>query len=80
MFFILFYFMLSRRTGMLKRTDEDDDDRRQRRRTSPRIAEYIDIYQRTKMSYLNIGGTGTYRLDYWIKDKNGNTKEYDHLF
>lgn len=79
MFFILFYFMLSRRTGMLKRYDEDDDAK-QSPKTSTRIAEYIDIYQRAKITYLNIGGTGTYRLDYWMRDKDGNTKERNHLF
>lgn len=79
MFFILFYFMLSRRTGMLKRYDEDDDAK-QSPKTSTRIAEYIDTYQRAKITYLNIGGTGTYRLDYWMRDKDGNTTERNHLF
>ena len=82
MFFMLFYFILSRHTGILKRNDEDDDgkriDDRKRIDTSIRIAEYIDIYQKTKMSYLNIGGTGTYRLDYWIRSKKG--KEHAYLF
>ena len=75
MFFILFYFILSRRIGMLRINDDEREIY-----TSDRIAEYIDIYQRAKMSHLNIGGTGTYRLDYWIRDRKGRQKEHVHLF
>lgn len=67
MFVILFYFMLGRHHGL----DEC-------KKTPRRIAEYVDIFQRTKMSYLNIGGTGTFRLDYWIRQ--GKKIEHGHLF
>ena len=32
---------------------------------SERVALYVDAYQRTKIAYLGIGGTGAQRLDYW---------------
>lgn len=77
MFFILFYFMPSRRPGMLKLSDDEHSNFRGRK-TSMRIAEYIDIFQRTKASYSNIGGTGTYRLDY--RFGQGEKREHEHLF
>lgn len=43
------------------------------------IPEYIDVFQRTKAAYLNIGGTGTYRLDYWVRRKD-YVIERNHLF
>ena len=43
------------------------------------IPEYIDVFQRTKAAYLNIGGTGTYRLDYWVR-RGDDVIERNHLF
>ena len=68
MFTILFYFMLSRRDGL----GEDELEE------TERVAAYVDIFQRTKMSYLNMGGTGTWRMDYWIRQ--GKKIEHEHLF
>ena len=67
MFIILFYFMLRQRHVLDEGKKSSDE----------RIAEYVDVFQRTKMSYLNIGGTGTWRLDYWIRQ--GKKTMHEHL-
>ena len=93
MFFILFYFLLSRRRisfgnhccGILERSDEKSDCCRaldwkiQEQLTHVLISEYIDVFQRTKASYLNVGGTGTYRLDYRVRCGH-RVVEHNHLF
>lgn len=67
MFTMLFYFMLGQRHDDLHRLGK-----------AKRIAAYVDLFQRTKMSYLNIGGTGTWRMDYWIDQ--GSRSEHEHVF
>ena len=68
LFSVLFYFSLSQSPKLSNRsvpkTDESDI------RTTGRIAQYIDAYQRTKISYLGIGGAGAHRLDYWWEDEH----------
>ena len=38
---------------------------KQPKKLSERVALYVDAYQRTKLAYLGIGGSGSHRLDYW---------------
>lgn len=68
LFSVLFYFSLSQSPKLSNRsmpkTDASDI------RTPGRIAQYIDAYQRTKISYLGIGGTGAHRLDYWWENEH----------
>ena len=70
MFVILFYFMLGQR--------QIPERERGKKTSAERISEYIDVFQRTKISYLNIGSTGTWRLDYWVR-QNG-TPVHEYLF
>ena len=71
---------------ILERSDDEANEaaRNIRRRdmeklTHVLIPEYIDVFQRTKAAYLNIGGTGAYKLDYWIR-RGDNVIERNHLF
>ena len=57
LFSVMFYFTLLNRLGS-------------RLRTSERLAQYIDCYQRTKIAYVGVGGTGAHRLDYWWEDEH----------
>lgn len=54
LFSSLFYFSLldALRSNMPKKLSE-------------RVALYVDVYQRTKIAYLGVGGYGAHRLDYW---------------
>ena len=67
MFVMLFYFILRSRLA---------DGRR--KKVEECIAEYIDTFQTAKIHYLNMGGTGTHRLDYWV-NQNGRIA-HNHLF
>jgi len=67
-FMILFYFALAK-SPKLSGLSSPASDKAQAR-TSRRIAHYIDSFQRTKLSYLGIGGTGAFRLDYWWQDEH----------
>jgi len=53
LFAMMFYFSL---LGL--------PDSQRSRRHADRLAQYIDSFSRAKTAYLNIGGTGAYRLDY----------------
>lgn len=66
LFSTLFYFSLARFPKLsLHSVDQTDDAET---RTEGRIAQYIDSFQKAKMAYLTIGGTGAHRLDYWWGD------------
>ena len=59
----LFYFSLARFPKLsLHSVDQTDDTET---KTEGRIAQYIDSFQKAKVAYLTVGGTGAHRLDYW---------------
>ena len=59
LFAMMFYFTLLAPAG-----------RRKKHKDAERLAQYIDSFNRTKAAYLNVGGTGAHRLDYWWKGKH----------
>ena len=59
LFAMLFYFTLLAPVGRDKGHN-----------SAERLAQYIDSFNRTKMAYLNVGGTGAHRLDYWWKGEH----------
>ena len=56
LFAMMFYFTLLAPVGRGKKHN-----------SAERLAQYIDSFNRTKTAYLNVGGTGAHRLDYWWK-------------
>ena len=63
LFSTLFYFSLARFPDLsLLSVDQTDDTET---KTEGRIAQYIDSFQKAKIAYLTVGGTGAHRLDYW---------------
>lgn len=67
-FMVLFYFSLAKYPKLSSLSSPTEDD--SQTRTSRRVAHYIDSFQRAKLAYLGIGGTGAFRLDYWWKDEH----------
>ena len=59
LFAMMFYFTLLAPAG-----------RHKNHKRAERLAQYIDSFNRTKAAYLNVGGTGAHRLDYWWKGKH----------
>ena len=60
-FATMFYFSLSRCPGLSEASPapvESDTT------TSARISQYVDTFQRTKIGYLGLGGSGAHRLSY----------------
>ncbi|MDE0364382.1 MAG: hypothetical protein OXP09_02290 [Gammaproteobacteria bacterium] len=59
LFTMMFYFTLLAPPG-----------RKKVRNRSERLAQYIDSFNRTKIAYLNVGGSGAHRLDYWWRGEH----------
>jgi len=66
-FMVLFYFALAKYP---KLSDFSSSSDKAQTRTSRRIAHYIDSFQKAKLAYLGIGGTGAFRLNYWWEDEH----------
>lgn len=64
LFTSIFYFSLARAPRLSQISEVDDSGETT---TSSRLAQYIDAFQRAKMSYLGIGGNGAHRLFYWYE-------------
>jgi hypothetical protein len=58
-FFSLFYFALGNHPKAAAKADNGD-----------RLAQYLDTFQRAKVAYLMLGGSGAFRLDYWIQGEH----------
>ena len=56
LFATMFYFTLLPRIDQIKKEAHEEI-----------LAQYVDSFNRTKTAYLNIGGTGAHRLEYWWK-------------
>ena len=68
LFSTLFYFSLARFPHLsLLSVDQTDDTETT---TEGRVAQYIDSFQKAKVAYLTVGGTGAHRLDYWWGDEH----------
>lgn len=63
LFSTMFYFSLAQapKLSVLSRRGSSSTEVK----TAGRLAQYIDAYQKTKVAYLELGGTGAHRLDYW---------------
>lgn len=59
LFAMMFYFTLLAPVG-----------RNEKHKDTERLAQYIDSFNRTKVAYLNVGGTGAHRLDYWWRGEH----------
>ena len=64
LFTSILYFSLARAPRLSQLSEVDDSDETT---TSSRLAQYIDAFQRAKISYLGIGGGGAHRLFYWYE-------------
>lgn len=67
LFSTMFYFALAQapKLSRISRRKVDSTDVK----TAGRLAQYIDAYQKTKFAYLELGGTGAHRLDYWWENE-----------
>lgn len=63
LFSTLFYFALAQFPKLSSLSIDQTDDTETT--TEGRIAQYIDSFQKAKLAYLTVGGTGAHRLDYW---------------
>ncbi len=59
LFAMMFYF-----------TPLTPSNRKESHKTSERISQYIDSFNRTKVAYLSVGGSGAHRLDYWWRKEH----------
>ena len=68
LFSTMFYFSLAQapKLSVLSRRRSDSTEVK----TAGRLAQYIDAYQKTKIAYLELGGTGAHRLDYWWENEH----------
>ena len=68
LFSAMFYFSLGQAPKLSAHSRRRLDSSEMR--TAGRLAQYIDAYQKTKISYLGLGGTGAHRLDYWWENEH----------
>ena len=59
LFMIMFYYSLFKHPAMKERLQTPD-----------RIAHFIDGFQKAKYSFLQLGGVGCFRLDYWWNNEH----------